>query len=538
MNQPLLITSIMQYAETNHSNQEVVSLTSDGTLSRFTYKETFSRVRKLANALNAIGIECGDCVATLAWNDHRHFELYYGISCTGAICHTINPRLFEEQIIYIANHAEDKVIFFDLSFLKLVESLADKLTSIQSFIVMCPVEAMPESSLPNLMCYEELLDIHCDDYTWPDLAEDTASSLCYTSGTTGNPKGVLYSHRSNVLHSYSSALPDAMNLSACDSVLPVVPMFHANAWGLNYSLPLVGAKLVLPGIKASDPETLTTLMNGEGVTLSAGVPTVWLALLSYLDKNNKTLETVTRTIVGGAACPPSIMQEFASKHNVETKHAWGMTELSPLGTIFSAKPGFDLLSDQEKEDLQAKQGRAMYGIEIKITDDQGNSLAWDGMTFGDLKVRGNWTANQYFKATDTTDSHDSDGWFITGDVATISADGYMNIVDRTKDVIKSGGEWISSIELENIAQGHDYVKEASVIGIPDVQWTERPMLIVVLTSEAVRLNETDVQNSIFKIFEGKVAKWWVPEKIAVADELPYTATGKVSKLQLRKIYSD
>lgn len=530
MQESLSITSIMQYAEKNHRQQQIISLTDGDSLHRYSYLKVFKRVRQLANALVSLGVSTGDRVATMAWNDHRHFELYYAISCVGSVCHTVNPRLFTEQISYIINHAEDMCLFLDADFLPLIEPLAQELKSVKTYIVLCNEENMPETSLPNAVCYETLIKDQSEEFEWPDIEENTASSLCYTSGTTGNPKGVLYSHRSNILHSYASALPDSMNLSAYDSVLPVVPMFHANAWGLNYSLPMVGAKLVLPGAKAADPETLTKLMNEEGVTLSAGVPTVWLALLNYLRETDQVLESLQRTIVGGAACPPSMIEEFANRHKVDVLHAWGMTELSPLGTIFAPKPGYEKLADEEKAKLQAKQGRASYGIEMKIVNDDNEEQPWDGNSFGSLKVRGHWVSDEYYKQADS--SSDTDGWFETGDVATIDEHGYMNIVDRTKDVIKSGGEWISSIELENIAQAHEAVKEVAVIGIPHPKWTERPAFVVVLNdgfSEG-----SDIQNDILQFMVGKVAKWWIPEQVVFIEKLPHTATGKISKLQLRK----
>ena len=531
MKESLSITSIMQYAQRSHASQQIVSLTSNGQRHHFSYKEAFARVRQLANTLIALGVKPGDRIATMAWNDHRHFELYYAISCIGAICHTINPRLFKEQIIYIANHAEDSCLFLDPDFLPLVESIEAELNSVKRFVVLCEEQDMPDTSLSNTACYEALLAAQSTEFDWPEIDEESASSLCYTSGTTGNPKGVLYSHRSNVLHSYASSLPDSMCLSANDTILPVVPMFHANAWGLNYSAPMVGAKLVLPGSKAGDAETLTRLMNEEQVTLSAGVPTVWLALLNYLSDNNKTLTSLSRTIVGGAACPPSIMDAFLTQHNVKTMHAWGMTELSPLGTIFAPKPGYEALDSKTQNELKAKQGRASYGIELKIVNDDNQELPWDGSSFGALKVKGSWVSNEYYKSESGTSS-DADGWFETGDVATIDEHGYMNIVDRTKDVIKSGGEWISSIELENIAQGHTSIKEVAVIGVPHPQWTERPVFIVVLNDGVAESDE--VKQEILDFMVGKVAKWWIPEEVIFIDEIPHTATGKVSKLELRK----
>ena len=532
MDQALTITSIMRHAEAQHGDREIVSITHDHPRHRYSYREAFKRVRKLANALQSLGLKPFQSVATLAWNDFRHLALYYGISCAGFVCHTINPRLFAEQIIYIANHAEDRCIFVDPVFVPLLEGIVDRLESVQTIVILAGNDSMPETSLPNVYCYEDLLAEQSDSFDWPDLEENAASSLCYTSGTTGNPKGVLYSHRSNVLHSYAAALPDSMGLSATDAVLPVVPMFHANAWGLNYAIPMVGAKYVLPGPMTGNAEALINLMQEEQVTMAAGVPTVWLGLLQYLDKSGQTLSSLERTVVGGAACPLSIMDEFRDKHGVETFHAWGMTETSPLGTLCALKPGFEDLTDEDKQLVRAKQGRPVYGVELKITDDEGQDFPWDGQSFGALKIRGPWVASGYFNSSDES-AHDGDGWFETGDVATIDVNGYMQITDRTKDVIKSGGEWISSIELENVAVGHPKIVEAAVIGVPHPKWSERPLLVAV-TEAGADLDKKE----ILDYMTGKVAKWWIPDDVAFVDEIPHTATGKISKLQLRKQFQD
>ena len=523
----------MNHAERNHASQQIVSYCGEGDILRFTFADVFARVRRLANALKSLGIKHGEKVATMAWNDHRHLELYYAISCSGSICHTVNPRLFKEQIIYIMNHAEDVCIFLDPMFVPILESVESKLESTKLFVVLCDESDMPETSLSNVKCYETLLENESDEHTWPNLLEDTPSSLCYTSGTTGDPKGVMYTHRSNVLHSYACATPDAMNLSSLDAVLPVVPMFHANSWGLNYSLPMVGAKMVLPGSKSADPEMLATLMNAEGVTMTSGVPTVWLSLLNYLTDTNQSLPSLKRAIVGGSACPPSVIEEFRIKHEVDVVHVWGMTETSPLGTIFSPKPGYYDLPNEGQLELKMRQGRTPYGIEMKIVDDEGKELPWDGSSFGSLKVKGNWVADGYYKKEDD-ESVDAQGWFETGDVATIDENGYMNIVDRTKDVIKSGGEWISSIELENAALSHASVKEAAVIGVSHAKWGERPLLVLVMKEET---GETDeFKKEILTFLADKVAKWWLPERIEYAKALPYTATGKISKMTLRQQY--
>jgi fatty-acyl-CoA synthase len=533
MNTPLTITSIMRHVERNSPEGEIVSVTADQPLHRLTYRQAFARARKLANALSRLGIASSERVATLAWNDYRHFELYYAISCAGFVLHTINPRLFAEQIKYIVNHAEDRYIFTDVMFVPLLEKLAPQLPGVEGYVVMTDAAHMPQSTLPNLLCYETLLEAESEDFEWPELDENTASALCYTSGTTGNPKGVLYSHRATVLHTYASALPDVMNLRAGDVVLPVVPLFHANGWGTTYTVPMVGAKLVFPGPKLGDGETLHRLMESEGVTAALGVPTVWLALLQYLRDSGVTLTTLQRTIVGGSACPLAIMDEFREKHGVETHHAWGMTEMSPLGTFNSLLPGMETLDHQALQAVRAKQGRAVYGVEMKIVDDEDNELPWDGERFGTLKVRGPWIASDYYRTGEKGSALDSKGWFNTGDVATIDASGYMQITDRTKDVIKSGGEWISSIDLENAAVAHPGVLEAAVIGVAHAKWAERPLMIVV-PGEGGNLDK----ETLLEFLAAHVAKWWLPDDIVFVDEIPHTATGKISKVGLRERFGD
>ena len=533
MTTPLTVSEIMHFAERHHGDSEVVSITADQPLYRCTYRDVFRRARQLANALERLGVDSGERVASLAWNDYRHLELYYGVSCAGRVLHTVNPRLFAEQLVYIINHAENRVLFFDIAFLPLVEALADKLSSVETYVALTSADNMPDGSSLNLVCYETLLGAESEDYDWPQLDENTANMLCYTSGTTGNPKGVLYSHRSTVLHAYASCLPDALNVCSRDSILPVVPMFHVNAWGSPFAAAIMGSKLVFPGPKMADGESLQSLMEGEEVTVALGVPTVWLALLAYLRDSGKTVPSLNRTVIGGAACPLSIMDEFEQKHGVKTLHAWGMTETSPVGTVNAPKRGMDDLSQEASDAIRVKQGRGVFGIDMKIVDDDGNELPWDGEAFGDLRVRGWWVCDGYFGDDGPSESHDEDGWFSTGDVATIDADGFMKITDRTKDVIKSGGEWISSIELENHAVAHPGVGEAAVIGVPHEKWGERPLLIVVSSDDSAPDKE-----DLLASFKGKVADWWIPNAVEYIDELPHTATGKISKLKLREQFAE
>jgi len=533
MTVPLTITEIVRFAERHHGGSEVVSVTADNPDHRCTFTDIFRRARRLANVLSTLGIKPGDRVASLAWNDYRHVELYFGVACAGRVLHTVNPRLFADQLLYIINHAEDKVLFFDVAFLPLVESLAEKLPTVEAYVVLAPPTGLPESTLSPLYSYEELLAAESTEYEWPDLDENTANLLCYTSGTTGNPKGVLYSHRSTVLHAYGSCLPDALNLSQRDTVLPVVPMFHVNAWGTPYSCAITGAKMVLPGPRMADGETLQRLIERESVTVALGVPTVWLALLGYLRESGTSVPSLERTVIGGAACPPSVMEEFQEKHGVYTQHAWGMTEMSPLGTINSPLRDAAELSDAERDELRLKQGRAIFGVDMKIVGDDELELPWDGKAFGDLRVRGWWVCDGYFGENGPSEAHDADGWFSTGDVATIDPRGLMQITDRSKDVIKSGGEWISSIALENLAVSHPDVDEAAVIGIESKKWTERPLLIVVPAAGA-----EPEKHKLLEWYNGKVADWWIPDDVVFVAELPHTATGKISKLTLREQYSN
>ena len=533
MDAPLLISSIAEHAAKNHGDREIMSITADNPEHRYTYRECFARSKQLANALDRLGTSRGDRVATLAWNDYRHLEMYYGVSGAGYVCHTINPRLFPEQLVFIINHAEDRWIFTDLMFVPLLESIADKISRVEGFVVLTDAAHMPESSLSNILCYETLLAAESSDYTWPDLDERSASSLCYTSGTTGDPKGVLYDHRSTILHAYAGVAPDILGLSSLDCIMPVVPLFHVNAWGTPYSAVMVGAKIVFPGPKMGDGETLCKLIQSEGVSVTLGVPTVWLAVLQYAEKAGKRLDHLQRAIVGGAAVPQSMIKEFRDKHGVEVRQGWGMTEMSPLGAVNSIKAGLDGLSDQQSLDLATRAGRGIFGVELRIVDDDGNELLWDGDAYGALQVRGPWVCSDYFRLGGSAGAHTDDGWFDTGDVATIDAEGYMAITDRTKDVIKSGGEWISSIELENVAMDHPAVAEAAVIGLAHPKWTERPLLVV------VKAEGQDVgKEEMLAWYKGKVATWCVPNDVVYVDELPHTATGKVKKIELRRQFAD
>jgi fatty-acyl-CoA synthase len=525
--QPLLISSLISFADRHHGSTEIVSRGSEGTLHRYTYRDAHTRARRLANALLRQGVGLGDRIATLAWNNHRHFELYYAVSGIGAICHTINPRLFPQQLVYIINHAEDRFVFFDPAFVPLVAALRKRCPRVEAWIAMTDREHMP-AALPEALCYEELVAAESDRLDWPRFDENTASSLCYTSGTTGDPKGVLYGHRSTVLHSLGAALPDAMNMSARDAVLPIVPMFHANAWGAAYTCALVGAKMVFPGA-ALDGKSLYELFEEEGVTFSAGVPAVWLGLLQYIAENRLRFSTLRRVVIGGSACPPAMMRTLETL-GVEVLHAWGMTEMSPLGTVCQLKGYHGDAEADAVAAVRAKQGRALFGVDFKIVGVDGEELPWDGKAFGDLLVRGPWTAKGYFRGTG---EQLQDGWFPTGDVATIDADGYMQITDRSKDVIKSGGEWISSIELENIAMAHPAVAEAAVVGVRHARWDERPLLIVQIKADAAV-----TRDDLLAFYEDKVAKWWIPDDVVFVPSLPHTATGKLLKTQLREEFAE
>ena len=529
---PLQIAAVLEHAAQWHARTEIVSRLPEGIIHRYTYAEAAARARQLANALTQLGIANGERIGTLAWNTHRHFELYYGISGLGAVCHTINPRLFADQLIFIINHAQDRLLFFDLTFLPLVEKLAPHCPTVEKWVLLTGPEHLPTGSqLPGLCSYETLLAQQATAFAWPALDENAAASLCYTSGTTDQPKGVLFSHRSTLLHALSACLPDCFAASATDVILPVVPMFHVNAWGLPYVAPMVGAKLVLPG-PGLDGASLFELFEAEQVTFSAGVPTIWLGLLQFMRDGQRQFSTLRRTIVGGAACPPALMAAFENELHVTIRHAWGMTETSPLGTAGTLKADQLALPEAEQAAILSKQGRVIFGVDMKIVDGAGHPLPHDGLAFGDLLVRGPWVVNDYF-GTPNPGQLTASGWFATGDVATIDPDGFMQITDRSKDVIKSGGEWISSIALENLAVAHPAVAEAAVIGVPHARWSERPLLLIVL-----RPGQTVSKAEILAFFGGKVAKWCEPEAVEFVAELPHTATGKLLKTQLRKEYAD
>ena len=529
--QPLLISDLIVFAERHHGDAEIVSRRVEGDIHRFTYKDAAQRARRVANALDALGLAFSDRVATLAWNGYRHFELYYGVSGSGRVLHTINPRLHPDQIAWIADHAEDQVLCFDLSFLPLVQAVHARCSTIKHFVALCDADKLPvDSGIPNLVSYEAWIGAQSDVYDWPTFDENTASSMCYTSGTTGNPKAALYSHRSSTLHAFAAALPDAINISAKDAILPVVPMFHVNAWGIPYAAALTGAKLVFPG-PAMDGKSIYELMELEKVTLSAGVPTVWQMLLSYIKPLGLTFSTMTRTVIGGSACPPAMIESFNRDYNVEVLHAWGMTEMSPLGTVCALKNKHAALSDADKTSIRLKQGRAVFGVDMKILGDTGQTLPWDGKTYGDLYVKGPWVVRGYYR--EEGGSPLVNGWFPTGDVGTIDADGYLQITDRSKDVIKSGGEWISSIEIENIAVAHPAVAMAACIGVAHPKWDERPIIAVV---KKPGLDVT--REELLAFYDGKTAKWQVPDDVVFVDAIPLGATGKMLKTRLRDQLKD
>lgn len=528
----LVVSSVLDFAYANHPEQEVVSRSVEGPIHRYTYKDLYSRAKKCAKALRKLGLGEGQIAATMAWNTYRHMEAWYGIMGLGAVCHTLNPRLFPDQLAYIVNHAEDKFLLLDLSFVPIVEAIAERCPTVKGYIILTDRAHMPQTTkLKNVLCYEELIAAEDDDFAWVEVDERSAAGLCYTSGTTGNPKGVVYSHRSNVLHGMAVNLADAIGLRSVDAIMPIVPMFHANAWGIAFAAPMTGAKLVMPGGKL-DGASVHDLLETEGVTVTAAVPTVWLGLLQFLEADKtKRLDKLQRVVVGGAACPGVVIEKFERDYDVLVLHGWGMTEMSPMGTIGRLKPVHDSLSREEQVKCKLKQGRAIFTVEMKITDDNGKQLPRDGKTFGHLLVRGPSIAKGYFKG-EGGEILDDQGFFDTGDVATIDPHGLMQITDRAKDVIKSGGEWISSIEIENVAVGHPSVAEAAVIGLPHDKWGERPLLIVVKKPNVAELTRED----LLKYLEGKIAKWWLPDDVVFSDAIPHTATGKIQKRDLRDTY--
>jgi fatty-acyl-CoA synthase len=531
---PLLIHRIIDHAAAHHADRPVVSRSIEGPIHTTNYAAIRARALKVAQRLEKDGIKPGDRVATLAWNTWRHIESWYGIVGIGAIYHTVNPRLFQDQICWIINHAEDRMMFVDLTFVPALEAALEKnptgLKTIERFVVLTDGAHMPKTTLTNAVAYEDWIAEVDGDFAWKSFDENTAAGMCYTSGTTGNPKGVLYSHRSNVLHAFMAALPDAKGISSRDVVLPVVPFFHANGWSLAFSTPMVGASLILPGAKL-DGASVYELLDTYKVTFTAGVPTVWLMLLQYMETNKLKLPHLKRVVIGGSASPRAMTQAFQDKYGVEVIHAWGMTEMSPLGSLCTMKPEYAALSGDARLDVQMKQGHPPFGVEMKITDDAGKPQPWDGKTFGRLKVRGPAVARAYFK--DDSNVLDDEGFFDTGDVATMDPQGYMQITDRSKDVIKSGGEWISSIDLENLAVGHPKVAEAAVIGIRHPKWDERPLLVVVLKKD-----QRASKDEILGFMQGKIAKWWMPDDVAFVDEIPHTATGKIQKTTLREQFKD
>ncbi len=529
--QPLLISSLIEFAERHHGDGEIVSRRVEGDIHRSTWARIASRARQVANALDKDKVAAGARVATLAWNGYRHLELYFGVSGSQRVLHTLNPRLHPDQIVWIANHAEDTVLCFDMTFLPIVQAVHARCSTVKQWVALCDADKLPaDTGIPGLISYEAWIGGQSDQYSWPSFDENTASSMCYTSGTTGNPKAALYSHRSTILHAYASALPDSMAMSARDSVLPVVPMFHVNAWGLPYSAAAVGCKLVFPG-PALDGKSVYELIEAEGVTFAAGVPTVWQMLLGHMKPAGLKFSTLSRTVIGGSACPPAMIDAFREDYGVDVLHAWGMTELSPLGTVCTLKNKHRKLPAAEQMKIRMKQGRCIYGIDMKIVDSEGRSLPHDGKAAGDLLVKGPWVIAGYYKPEGSSPL--VDGWFPTGDVATIDPDGFMQITDRSKDVIKSGGEWISSIDVENIAMAHPAVAMAACVGVFHPKWDERPIVCVVKKPGA-EVSRDD----LLKFYEGKTAKWQIPDDVVFVDAIPLGATGKMLKTKLREQLKD
>jgi fatty-acyl-CoA synthase len=529
--QQLLISSLIEFAERHHGEAEVVSRRVEGDIHRYTYKDVAQRSRKVANALDKMNLAFSDRVATLAWNGYRHLELYFGVSGTGRVLHTLNPRLHPDQIVWIANHAEDQVLCFDMSCLPIVKAVHGRCTTIKHFVALCDADKLPtDSGIPGLVSYEAWIANQPSNYQWPEFDENSASSMCYTSGTTGNPKAALYSHRSTMLHALAGALPDALSMSARDCVLPVVPMFHVNAWGLPYSAAMTGAKLVFPG-PAMDGKSIFELIETEKVSFAAGVPTVWQMMLAHMQAGKLRFSTLKRTVIGGSACPPAMITAFNDDYGVEVLHAWGMTEMSPLGTVCTLKNKHLPMDSADKMKIRLKQGRGIFGVDMKIVGDEGQELPWDGKAYGDLLVKGPWVISAYFKGEGGSPL--VDGWFPTGDVATIDADGYMQITDRSKDVIKSGGEWISSIDVENVAMAHPAVAMAACIGMKHPKWDERPVIAVVKKPGAEL-----TRDELIAFYEGKTAKWQIPDDVIFVEAIPLGGTGKMQKVKLREMLQD
>jgi acyl-CoA synthetase (AMP-forming)/AMP-acid ligase II len=525
--QPLSISSLIEFAARHHHDGQIVSRRVEGDIHRYSYRDAAARARRVAAALDRLGLAFSDRVATLAWNGYRHYELYFGISGSGRVVHTLNPRLAPDQVVWIANHAEDRVIAFDMSFLPIIKAVWRQCTAVKHWIALCDADKLPaDSGVDGLISYEAWIGRESDHYDWPVFDEKSAATLCYTSGTTGNPKGALYSHRSTLLHAWAVALPDSLSLSARDCILPVVPMFHVNAWGLPYAAAMTGAKLVFPG-PALDGKSVYELLEAERVTMAAGVPTVWLMLLNHVRQNELKFSTMRRTVIGGSACPPAMIKSFRDDYDVTVLHAWGMTEMSPVGTVCKLKLAQTGLDPDAQLAIMAKQGRAVYGVEMRIVDPDGRELPWDGQASGDLHVKGPWIISSYFKG----EGGDPliDGWFPTGDVASIDPDGFLQITDRSKDVIKSGGEWISSIDIENVAVAHPAVAMAACIALPHPKWDERPLLVVVKKPGA-----EVTRDELLQFYEGKVAKWQVPDDVVFVDAIPLGATGKMQKNKLRE----
>ncbi len=533
--QQLLTSTLIDFAARHHDDAQIVSRRVEGDIHRYTYRDAAARSRQVANALDRLGLGFSDRVGTLAWNGYRHFELYFGVTGSGRVVHTINPRLIPEQIVWIINHAEDAVLCFDMTFLPIAKAIWNKCPTVKQWVALCDADKLPaDTGIGGLRAYEEWIGAQSSDYTWPSFDERSACGLCYTSGTTGNPKGVLYSHRSTVLHAYAGALPDALDMSARQTILPVVPMFHVNAWGIPYGAAMTGAKLVFPGA-ALDGKSVYELIESEQVTMAAGVPTVWLGLLMHMGQHKLRFTHLKRTVIGGSTCPPAMLKTFVDDYGITVLHAWGMTEMSPLGSVCNLKLKQLALPPGEQFKTLVKQGRGVYGVEWRIVDPEGKDLPWDGQVSGDLLVKGPWIASGYYRGEggDPLVYRNGEGWFPTGDVATIDANGFLQITDRSKDVIKSGGEWISSIDVENIAVGHPAVAMAACIAVPHPKWDERPILVVMPKPGA-----SPSRDEILAFYEGKIAKWQIPDDVVFVDNMPLGATGKMQKNKLREQFKD